>query len=367
MKKFNIESEEPISQEAINTLSASFLGNGKIEISIDGIVGEQKINYKQVITLLKEDIQEQEEEMPEEEQEQEEMPEEEQEQEEIPEEEPSKKEIPSSEIDGKIRIEPVLLCNEEKIDENSLVKQGQLLKYSFKITNISNEALTNVKLLAELENEVFYSLVEGEELDDGSHAHGYVECPDKKNEAMNIEKIEPNESVIFTYMAVVKDDVNAITSTVKIEANQLKQTSIVLANAVEEADLKLLIKSAANIEKLMYSNDETKYRIIVKNISDHELKDITVKCILPEELSYNKEYPDEVNQCEITEKNNCITYKIDKLKADEEKDLFVFLKVDSIDSALSQKDIQMIAEASCDEKTYISKSFDKINQSEIKI
>lgn len=249
----------------------------------------------------------------------------------------------------------------QKLEEGDSVKEGQILRYTIALKNNGNNEITNLKVNSQIENAVYYELaVIGDA--SGKPATGYVEKTPDDLVRSKVINIPANDIVLIEYQVVVKEDVEKVNNSIKVEKEDKVIYEKQISNDVTQAKLKLKVKSEFNEELSIMSGSRLGFIIEVTNITDKDLKNIKVSCELPEELDYNLdnlnsyfwgEYEkngfDKINKTE-----NTLYWTINKLGVGQKKEIIVRPDVKELAQEIVKKDLMIIATAIEDEDTYKS-------------
>ena len=212
------------------------------------------------------------------------------------------------------------------------VKEGQVIKYLINITNNSGKDITNLSLIANHTNAIFYGEIKKEAISTNNNPayNTYiVECPELTEKTYEKEILRSGESINFEYEFAVKETENLNTEgKLKIRANEIEETEInLLTNKIAQSKLKLTLRNALSEDVLISTDDYLPLYAEIKNIDTNILNNVIVEIklpentyVLPDEIREVQEAASEEIKYEITEydtQNNILKIKIDKINKEE--------------------------------------------------
>ena len=165
----------------------------------------------------------------------------------------------------------------DDISNNATVKVGEIIKYTATVKNTGLQAITNVEAQALVPEGTVY--VEPEENYVYSGDSYYVEKSDIKQIVKNIEKLNPNETYIFEYEVKVKSVADNITNKVTAKCDGTVKESAQIVNKSESSNIKVTVKRAIDLSKDLYAGADTQYNVIVENLSNETVKDLSIEMI----------------------------------------------------------------------------------------
>lgn len=198
--------------------------------------------------------------------------------------------------------------------ENSTLHEGQIVTYSVNLKNIGNTAINNAKLV--------YQIVEGATYTELTYAQGFniqfTDNPSKNTQSWTIEELKPGESIEKEVIVRVNKGVSKLVCTAKL-VNENNETSvqIVKDTEVKPAQIEVLLSRRENMEIVLEEGSTINYTVIVKNVSQNELNNITVKSYIPENTvldetsEYNKNWT-------YNREENCVYCTIQKIEKYQE-------------------------------------------------
>lgn len=294
---------------------------------------------------------------------------------------PEEPEEPGEEIvNNALRINMEVTAGGEDIKDQKEVNNGQVIRYKVTVTNISNETLNNVNLIATLENGVFYELVEGEgtyydpETDSMKNGHIYAET-EEKNKKFALESLDAGESYEFEYQLVAYigegEDANTFNNIISITADNMDPTTVTDTKTIKTASLAVKLHFASNEEPILYGDGKSEtFAIELINLEGKNLENIEIRIDLPNELYCDSEVQPTWDSSNgslsvITNADNSqqIVLKINKLEGtynkSNPKELYFDLKPNSISLDQLESEIKLVAIATYANNTYRSNEYIK--------
>lgn len=268
------------------------------------------------------------------------------------------------------------IIGKEKIDEKTKINEGQFIKYRYVIKNVSNENLENLNLVISPNNIKFYEKdVKEKNQNMDVYSTRYYVSNNETPRMLNELNLKPGEIYVGEIQAYVKLGVDTAGLKLEILDSNNKIAQKEYSNKVEKADISLETKYEYNEEEKVYSNATLPYVIVINNISDKVLKNVNIRCLLPNELDYDvnnldelilgdsKEYFDS-----ISKKGQALNWTINKLEVGETREIYVTTSTKDIGNNISSKDVSIFSECTCGNKKYVSNELVKtINQSKSNI
>ena len=272
-----------------------------------------------------------------------------------------------------IEIGTTALIGGEEITEETVVNEGQIIRYIVSLKNNSNEKISSIDLKTQIKNAVYYELgvIGYSSLNSGEGSKGYVEAGVNDVIRNNTLELEPNETKTINYQIVVGAGINSVENLIVIskDNNIIYENNVI--NNVKESRIKLKLKSVDNEEVLAYSESMHSFIIEVTNLTTNDIKNVKAYCILPPEISYDIENWEEYflgNQAEnfdnIYMRDNILYFDINTLSAGRTNNLYIWAKIGSIENNISKKDVSLVARVEENGNIYTSNDLIKtIHQS----
>ena len=266
----------------------------------------------------------------------------------------------------KVTIETAVSLNGKGLKENDEVLEGQHLDYVVKVTNTTNEELSNVKVVATPQNGVIYGLYDVSIEKNGSNLL-YGELPEQK-EISKEAKLAPGESIELKYTVVaneIEENNNSIFSDVNVTINNEENiASKTATNKIKDAEIKATLKYSKPEEDPINSNGFLQVELNIENLTEEVLNNVQITMDLPEELTFT-EGTDWDEEYQISFANGRMSFEIPELNVDENKTIYIALNTAKMNTNLTQKDISINFVAKVNNNQYESNVLTKtINQTE---
>ena len=269
-----------------------------------------------------------------------------------------------------LKFETVVKSGDNVLKEGDTVYKGQVLKYITRITNISDKNAENISYQATVPEGTVYAEV----ADDYEYEDNYfVENENvKKVSSDNNTSIPAGESISLEFNVIVKENTGKeIFSTIKINEEDAVET---IKNKVEDGKIKLIVRCVDDESVTKYAGDMLALRLDVTNISNETLKNVVVRFNNPQGLTYvtanlNGQESNKLEQYNGNNKTGEISWKLDEIKENETKAIYVDVKTDNMQLTEERKTFSLIAKATMnDGKTYVSNEYTKtVNQGTTKL
>ena len=249
-------------------------------------------------------------------------------------------------IDNKIKLETFTQRGDGTgIKADDKVYNEQIVEYIIEVTNISNETISNIKIVNKQENGNIYDLKEvlvtnGEE---EFIQHTYAEL-DTNQKTFAVDTLNPGESTELICRVVAKktQEENITAANFSIVADGLQEQVIQkISNSIKDANIKISTKNALKNEVQMYGNDTLYVLTNIKNLTNKKMTDVKAKIYMSEGLTYLEDYIMGATDLEGEQLNvlNNITFNkkeryaevtIKELKANQEIIISSFLHMESL-------------------------------------
>ena len=198
-----------------------------------------------------------------------------------------------------LELELTAKLGNETLKNYDKVKEGEVIRYTVKVTNKSKETITNANLQLNIpEGTVFVKPIEGTyTLEDGEIVdNGYVYAENAYYEEItDSEKLKEVTSIIisellageenakqYEYEVRVKTDNqtgNEILNRVYATYNNIETKSPELKNIVEEANVRVTVKRTIDKSVQLYAGGTTRYMVYVENLSDKTINNLEMQII----------------------------------------------------------------------------------------
>lgn len=233
----------------------------------------------------------------------------------------------------------------EEIKDGDTVKAGEIIKYSIKIKNNGNEDATGVTIVGNIPegtNYVEYSnLQKPENPTVASIPETIIEDNNKTEVKYSNQTIKAKSELTFEYMVRVNtnsDKQSTFTLTTTEASNKVTTTNI--AHKLQKEDIRVDVEKLDSIySDVIKSGYNYRYKIVVKNTSNKEQKDLKLDLNVNELLKFEKAYysiGDKV--LETTEK----TIAIEKIAAGETINIIVETIPNQPTNSVKQAEISAI-------------------------
>ncbi len=221
-------------------------------------------------------------------------------------------------IDGKFMVETLAQLGDGAVlNNNDEIYNEQIIKYTVRITNISDETVTSLNVRALQENGKMYDLKEvivtNPMIEDGEFIeHTYGEL-DTDTKIFTIQNLQPNESRELIYRAVTRkmSENNSSKTNITISSTNMAESTIqTITNIIKDAEIKITNKLAYNEEVEIHTDSIMPVSTTIKNLTDKDIINKKVRIYLSEGLEWNKDlseikayslYYDEEVQADIYE------------------------------------------------------------------
>lgn len=235
-------------------------------------------------------------------------------------------------IGANMELTTTATYNGNELANNDTVKEYQVIKYKTVINNKGTVDAENVKLTSILTNGLHLDTSKGNVV-----AFQW-----------NIDKIKAGESKTIEYNVQVLEGydtdpkvVNKLRASADNFESELTETK---ENNIEKSKLKIDVTTQYPIGQSFTNGQEIDFAINAKNITDATINNVVIEATLPEGLEYTTTNTEGVS---YDEKTRTISYKVDKLDAEQYASLMVSTKT-KISNNVGKIDTIMFTKASVD-------------------
>lgn len=229
------------------------------------------------------------------------------------------------------------------------IHEGQIITYTLKVTNTSNENLENVTL--------DYSVPEGAVITELTFGQGtfmeYTDNETERNKKWHIETIAPNKTISKDITIKIKEGAKQIVNNVVLKNSDNSEIANLTTEPMQviKGDLTVRLARSANMIIQMYEGSEIEYIVMAQNNTDTEMNNVTLKSKVPKQTIWEKdsEYNKDWTYNEETQE---ITYTIDSLPAGETIEKRFVVVVDKIGDNISKTTIDNSAVVIYNENEY---------------
>lgn len=231
------------------------------------------------------------------------------------------------------------------LNDGDTVYEEQVIKYTVKVTNNTQKDVTGIKISGEVPDGTVYATI-----DRGTYwgeNYEYVKNENVKEYVFNsITDLKAGETKEESYEVVVKNlegetIENNISNKIKTVVNNNKIKEDTLNNVVKKAELNIEVKSYIGRDQ----PDSFYYDVFIKNMSDHELKNIEVNSIeFQKEMNYNIEYLGTDDNSKLIEKSyndRILKFKLDSLSVGATANIKFNLTLGNFDENINEQIVKM--------------------------
>lgn len=265
----------------------------------------------------------------------------------------------------------------EELNEESTIFEGETIKYTVEITNNSDTNYTNLNIKAIQTNGKMWDYIERKV----SNPHygttvlqNYYELTD--NNEKTFEKISTfniGDTITLEYEAAADEVENEGLATygtiiVTADDNSLNEQFITTENEIKEAQLKVWIEDEESKENTWYAGNTAYYDLKIKNLKDEKIENAQIQLIFSSNQIVDGnadyiplgQYANRITFDETTKSSNgdtIITLNISEIMPNEEILIFAHSKMNNIEDSQEQDQVTLNARGITEENTYISNKF----------
>lgn len=254
-------------------------------------------------------------------------------------EKPEEPQEPETKEDVSVKVTPLITQN--------YVHAGQVVTYKIQVTNNTDKALTNVKVVDAIPENAIYSYYK-EVVDEIGFYTKLIQEPDTKQKDWTIDSINPGETAEREIMLTMSEQVTAeqeVKNIVKTSHNEqeiVKESKLQLKPSNLGVTLKTKGIGIGSIEYVM--GEEISYYIIVENTTNNVQNNVKVQYQIPKGLEYKEggkavhiDYEGYVIETPGTITNNVFEYNIDTLDVNEEQLICVRVEPKQLSNKLKER------------------------------
>ena len=174
------------------------------------------------------------------------------------------------------------------LENNSTVKNGEVIRYKVEVSNVGSEDVTNVKVQGNVPEGT--TLVEPEDHFEYTGSSYYKELEDKVFES-TIDSIKVGESKTLEYEVRVNSDTQEGTTLVNkstITYGDIIKESSEGSLVTSEGNIRVTVKRVTDRSVDLYETGVVQYFTIVENISNEKQENVSVITNLPSYLTVNR-------------------------------------------------------------------------------
>ena len=165
------------------------------------------------------------------------------------------------------------------------VKNGEVIKYTIKVTNTGSEDISNIQVTGQVpEGTVLVQPVESYEYT----VTTYYQELDSKTYDTTINSLKPGEVAYINYEVRVKNDTatgTKLENVATIKYGDVQKQSQKRVDTTEAGNIRLTLKRTTDRNISIYSGDRIKYSLIIENISNSDENNVKVNANLPKSLT----------------------------------------------------------------------------------
>lgn len=255
---------------------------------------------------------------------------------------------------NEISTEMMTTVGNQTLENESTVFEEQIIKYTAKITNNSDQKLSNVKFVGIVPEGTTYVALNPKtdtvDSETGDDLYEYAEDTSKKeySETFSLEAHEEKEIFYEVKVNKLSDETERIIeSNLKVYNNGVEKADYSIKNIVKKADMSVELKSW-----ITYLGDNIYlYRVKINNYKSEALENIHIELLVPDEFEVTET---ESYIFEVERENNIIKVDLDKIDANESDYIDLYIKVNQAKSNIYEYNINTYAvvQATGTEKYY---------------
>ncbi len=255
------------------------------------------------------------------------------------------------------------------------INYGQMIRYTYVISNDSNETINNIKLIGSVHNGNMYyrEIYDNISSTDGTNAPIYRDLEDKDGTHLTneyvIELLKPGESYVYSYQVFARnnqaDESRDVYGILKVTADGIEEQEIkTVSNNIVDSKLELEIfpstQEPVSVVNLPSCNSYDLF-IRVRNNTEADLDNVVIKADMSNLLKLNELKSIAVatflSGYEETDSKNTVQYTIDRIPAGENYYLRLPINIDNIPLDILTEDVSVIAKSNYDDKVYYSNDY----------
>ena len=216
----------------------------------------------------------------------------------------------------------------EELQNNSEVKQGEVIKYIAKVTNNGTNSATNITVNTKVPDGTV--LVKAQDSYDTKNEY-YTEYTNTKDISSKIEELAASETKELSFEVRVKNDTakgTTIKNKVTSEYDGITKESNEVSNIVANGEIRVSTMSRMDDSVNITQNDIVKYSIIIENTSNRAKKDLKVSFQYPETLELIRQEADKTT--ENIEKIDANTVNVKSIGANQTVIVDLYFNVKTI-------------------------------------
>lgn len=234
----------------------------------------------------------------------------------------------------KITITKKAVTGNTTLNDGDEVTAGQVIRYTYQITNNSNEPIENVVFRANHENANIFEEVTGKQqlstnVDEEVEFTKEQEIEGKSEYVDEIGTIEAGKTKVVTYQVRIKDNATTTKATINLTGDGIDEINDETTNTVKTAELKLTISNNLSKEYPIKQGKIFANTLAIKNNTDSKLNNILVSITIPKELEFYELYDFENtnNYTLVQGDKNYVVFTLNELAGNTTKNMMLSLKM----------------------------------------
>lgn len=217
-------------------------------------------------------------------------------------------------------------------------REGQIVTYELKVTNLNSEAINNAMLK--------YEIPEGAVYTELTYAQGseitFTDDEELKTVEWNIETIASNETITKEVTIKIKNGAEKIASKAILESEKGNVEVSTVDINVEKSKLEVRLSRIENMEIDLDENDSIENYVLITNITNETINNVEVSAKIPDGTTYVKDSEYNENWTYNAE-NNTVSQTINSIQPNETVKLIFEIKINYLGNGETSKNIENIA------------------------
>lgn len=258
----------------------------------------------------------------------------------------------------KLVVNVAAVSGNKELKNNESVFENQTIRYTYTITNTSNEDVADVKITANHENANVFEDVTKTQMNTAKPEENINFIYEEETENQTIEKqigiIKAGKTKQVAYQVRVQEDAQNTKATATISGTGIENIVYEMTNNVNKADVKLELYNNRSKQYPIQKDVIIPNIIKVTNKTEELMEDVLVNVIIPKEFEYYNlsEIENKNDYTIVSNSNNVLTFKINKIASKNAKIYQLALKM--IDENPSSSSVQLKYFVNQNENIYYS-------------
>lgn len=256
-------------------------------------------------------------------------------------------------IEENLDMDIVATVGNETLKDGDVVHEGEIITYTYKITNNTNKTFYNVKAVANVPDGTVY-VTKNENYDPKANYQDqelFIENKDVNEITKNIENLEVNKSYEYSFFVKVLNVGNVnkkeIFNNLQIYRGKEEITKKSIKLIASNAKLRVEVEPAYS-EISTHTDNMLVYPVNVINLDENNLSDIFVEMKLSKEYEFY--FISQTGfECDYDKNTKILKVKIDSITAKENKKLYIRIGIDNFEDGKFEYDIPFMATAYADD------------------